>query len=80
MEIRLFKSLHWQVRLKICDTNVDKILLMIKFGHIFLLFHQGGGVSALPEDNHSGEGLQTGISKERAGEGHPEDGKVATRW
>ena len=45
---------------------------------MFFLFplHQGGVVLPFPENNHPGEGFQTGSSEERAGEGHQEDGEI----
>lgn len=43
---------------------------------VLYFIHQGGDVSPFPENNNPGEGFQTGGSEERAGEGHPQDGKT----
>lgn len=47
--------------------------------NLFSPFNQGSLISPLPENNNPGEGFQAGISEERTGEGHQEDGKVPRR-
>lgn len=43
-----------------------------------LFFNQGSLISSLPENNNPGEGFQAGVSEERPGEGHQEDGNIIT--
>lgn len=46
--------------------------------NFFFFFNQGILISSLPENNNPCEGFQAGVSEERTGEGHQEDGNIIT--
>lgn len=54
------------------------MLKTVPLNFFFFFLNQGSLISPLPENNNLGQGFQTGISEERTGEGHQEDGNIIT--